>query len=97
MNEFAKIKNRKPKGRLGPPPAIEFAPENLTQPETAPLSPDGMDGRSKRATGRTEQFATRITPELKKWLKIESATSGMSQAELLERMQESYESNKSSG
>lgn len=91
MNEFAKIKNRKPKGRLGPPPALELTPENLTQPETAPLSPERIDGRSKRATGRTKQFATRITPELKKWLKVEAATVGVSQAELLEHMRSVYE------
>ncbi len=91
MNDFAKIKNRKPKGRLGKPPAIEETPENLSQPEIAPVAHEKTDGRSKRATGRTEQFATRITPNLKKWLKVEAATVGVSQAELLERMRVTYE------
>lgn len=96
MNDFAKIKNRTTKSRFGAPPTIENAPENLAQPETAPIAPEEIDGRSKRATGRTEQFATRITPSLKKWLKIEAALRGISQSELLEYMRVIYESNKSS-
>ncbi len=96
MNEFTKIKKRKPKGRLGSPPAIEHTPENLSQPEIAPVAYEKIDGRSRRATGRTEQFATRITPNLKKWLKVEAATVEVSQAELLECMREAYEGKKNS-
>ena len=94
MNDFAKLKSRKPKSRLGPPPQVEEVPNNLKEPESAP-SPS-VDGRSAKATGRTEQFATRITKDLKKWLKIEAAKREISQAELLERMRASYVSKSSS-
>ena len=89
MNDFAKLKARKPKSRLGPPPQAEATSNNLQEPESAPL-PVAVDGRTTKATGRTEQFATRITKDLKKWLKVEAAEKEISQAELLERMKEAY-------
>ena len=88
MNDFAKLKTKKSKSRLGPPPQVEAVPNNLSEPETAP-SPVA-DGRAAKATGRTEQFATRITKDLKKWLKIEAAQREVSQAELLEKMKDAY-------
>ena len=94
MNDFAKLKAKKPKSRLGPPPQVEAVPNNLQEPESAP-SPV-VDGRAAKATGRTEQFATGITRELKKWLKVEAANKEISQAELLERMKSAYVSKSSS-
>ena len=90
MNDFSKLKTRKPKSRLGPPPQAEAIPNNLQEPESAPSPSVQVDGRAAKATGRTEQFATRITKDLKKWLKIEAAEKEISQAELLERMKEAY-------
>ena len=66
------------KKRLGAPPALEDASDNLQAPEVAPSAPakptavaaanvakaERLDGRSLRATGRTVQFATRISPQL---------------------------------
>jgi hypothetical protein len=37
--------------KLPPPPTLDLAPENLRAPETAPSV--AVDGRSLRATGRT--------------------------------------------
>ena len=34
------------------------------------------DGRSARRTGRVVQFATVVSPEFKKWLKVEAAMCG---------------------
>ena len=48
------------------------------------------DGRSARRTGRTVQFATVVSPEFKKWLKVEAAKRGKSQAALLHNMKAAY-------
>lgn len=61
---------RKPRpSRLPPPPAPDDILGNLQQPEHAPAAPVSPseeppkkpDGRRLRHTGRTEQFATRVT------------------------------------
>jgi hypothetical protein len=48
------------------------------------------DGRSARRTGRTVQFATVVSPEFKKWLKVKAAELGKSQAALLDDMKAAY-------
>jgi hypothetical protein len=51
----------------------------------------GQDGRSLRRTGRDMFFGTNITPELKQWLKIESARIGEPIGRLFELMRGAYE------
>ena len=46
--------------------------------------------RSARRTGRTVQFATVVSPEFKKWLKVKAAELGKSQAALLDDMKAAY-------
>jgi hypothetical protein len=48
------------------------------------------DGRSARQTGRTVQFATVVSPEFKKWLKVKAAQRGKTQAALLDDMKDAY-------
>lgn len=48
------------------------------------------DGRSARRTGRVVQFATVVSPEFKKWLKVEAASKEKSMAALLDDMKDAY-------
>ena len=49
-----------------------------------------VDGRTARRTGRTVQFATVVTEEFRRWMKIQSAKLGKSQAALLDDMKAAY-------
>jgi len=49
-----------------------------------------VDGRSARRTGRTVQFATVVTEEFKRWMKMQAAARGKSQAALLDDMKAAY-------
>ena len=77
------IDTSKIKRRLGAPPAPEETKANLQEPETAPAVP-WVDGRSLRATGRTSQLATRISPELHHKAKLLAARDRITMAELIE-------------
>src|SRR5579883_2308421 len=44
------------------------------------------DGRTARRTGRTVQFATVVSEEFKRWLKMQAAARGKSMAALLDDM-----------
>jgi len=48
------------------------------------------DGRSARRTGRTVQFATVVSAEFKRWLKMEAASKDKSMAALLDDMKAAY-------
>ncbi len=48
------------------------------------------DGRTARRTGRTVQFATVVSPEFKRWVKVKAARMGKSQAALLDDMKAAY-------
>jgi hypothetical protein len=48
------------------------------------------DGRSARRTGRRVQFATVVTEEFRRWLKMQAAVRGKSQAALLDDMKAAY-------
>jgi hypothetical protein len=48
------------------------------------------DGRSARRTGRTVQFATVVTEEFRRWMKVQAAARGKSQAALLDDMKAAY-------
>lgn len=63
MADLSKLKKR-----LGPPPAMTATADILQAPETVPAAPKRTrsrpeDGRSARKTGRTVQFATRVSAE----------------------------------
>ena len=70
--------------------APAFAPPPRADEAASPIIGYGAvraeDGRSARRTGRTVQFATVVSPEFKKWLKVKAAQCGKSQAALLDDM-----------
>jgi hypothetical protein len=70
--------------RLPPPPPVAEARDNLRAPEVAPPIASGVDRRSLRATGRTEQFATRVTEKFHREFKSYAALRGRKINELLE-------------
>ncbi len=91
---MATFKTPRRRGDLGDPPPPEEAGTNLTAPEHAPpavVPSSEVDGRSLRKTGRTHQFATRITPELHRQIKMIAARDGLKVTELLERAVAAYE------
>ncbi len=49
-----------------------------------------MDGRTARRTGRTVQFATVVSEEFRRWMKVKAAEHGKSQAALLDDMKAAY-------
>ena len=98
MVNFQKLKKRT---NLGTPPAETLTGNNLTAPETAPVaakvvsagvgSQTSIDGRTQRATGRTEPFSTRVTPGIRKKYKTIAARDDITMGELLERALAAYE------
>ena len=60
-------------------------PDPLERP-----TPPAVDGRSLRATGRTEQFATRISPETKAQIQQIARAEGITMAEVIERAVSRY-------
>jgi len=102
MADVSKIK--KPARRLGTPPSIEEASENLSAPEVAPIVksvPDSTvqedtprvrrDGRSMRRTGRTITFATRVSREFDDRLRDIASAEGLMLVEVLEKALDAYE------
>lgn len=100
MADASKLKGLR-KSTLGaPPPATEASP-NLSAPETAPTIVGGTrlmigeggrpDGRSARRTGRTIQFATRVSPEFDSRLRSLAQRDGLLLVEVLERALDLYE------
>lgn len=95
MANFQKLKTR---NKLGKPPSETAAGDNLTAPETAPPA-DSMpaiddikvDGRTLRASGRTEPFATRVTPGVRKRYKTIAMRDDITMGELLELALAAYE------
>ena len=103
MADVSKLK-QKPARRLGPPPAVDEASENLSAPEVAPVAPAPVavatpqptaprrrDGRSMRRTGRTVTFATRVSQEFDDRIRDIAEEKGLMLVEVLERALEAYE------
>lgn len=88
MANFNTLK-KKSRNRLGKPPEPTAAGTNLDAPEVAPAA--YVDGRSLRRTGRTAQFATRVTPEWHRRIKRIAARDGKKLTEILELALETYE------
>jgi hypothetical protein len=90
------------KSKLGTPPPLEEASGNLNAPEIAPASValppsqaivrQRIDGRTARRTSRTQQFATRVTPEFDERIRAIAQRDGLLLVEVLERALEAYES-----
>ncbi len=89
MANLSKFKKK----NLGVPPTLNEAGDNLNAPEIMPTTVS-VDGRSTRKTGRTEQFATRVTPEFQKKVKMLAARDGLKIVELLEVALGYYEDSK---
>jgi hypothetical protein len=98
MADLLKLKRR---NTLGDPPPIEEASQNLQTSETtaavvqpAVLPHEGhhrIDGRSLRKTGRTVQFATKVSLEFDDKLRRIAQRDGLLLVEVLERALEAYE------
>src|SRR5918997_6684482 len=98
MADLSKLKRR---NTLGDPPPSEEASQNLqtpeiaaavTQPATLPQEDHHrIDGRSLRKTGRTVQFATKVSLEFDDKLRRIAQRDGLLLVEVLERALEAYE------
>ncbi len=98
MADLSKLKRR---NTLGDPPPIEEASQNLQAPEiTAEITQPAalpreehhrIDGRSLRKTGRTVQFATKVSLEFDDKLRRIAQRDGLLLVEVLERALEAYE------
>jgi len=97
MADLSRLK----RNSLGKPPPATEASTNLTAPEVAPPAPETptaplepleiRDGRSARRSGRTLQFATRVSPEFDTRFRAIAQRDGLLLAELLERSLDAYE------
>lgn len=81
----------KRKGTLGAPPPIEEASENLQAPEATPSISDRIDARTLRRSGRTMQFATRVSPEFDARIRRIAQREGLLLVEILEKALDAYE------
>lgn len=94
MADVSKIKKAR---RLGPPPGVEEASNNLSAPEVAPAGPKPtpakarIDARSLRRSNRTVQFATRVTPEWDARIREAAQRHGLMLTEVLERALDAFE------
>jgi len=101
MANLAKIKR---KNSLGAPPSLEEASQNLTAPEIVPVASASaitsprprvgesrIDGRSLRKTGRTVQFATKVSPEYDEKFRSIAARDSLVFGDLLEKSLAAYE------
>ena len=87
------------KKRLGAPPSIDDTADVLKAPEVAPSAPEAPggrrgrheDGRSARRTGRTEQFATRVSADFDKRFRAVAKRDRLLLAQLLEKALDAYE------
>lgn len=98
MADLSKLRRR---NTLGDPPPIEEASQNLQTPEIAAEVTEPavlpreeyhrIDGRSLRKTGRTVQFATRVSLEFDDKLRRIAQRDGLLLVEVLEQALEAYE------
>lgn len=92
MADFKRLARK----NLPSPPSMDEATDNIQAPETAPapkvvaMRPARIDGRSLRRSGRTLQFATRVTPEFDNELRVLAERDGLMLVEVLERALELY-------
>lgn len=77
------------------PPEARLAPSAIPQTELPAAgpnpSPPRIDGRTLRRSGRTIQFATRVSPEFDARIRAVAQRDGLLLVEVLERALDSYE------
>jgi len=111
MADLSKLKRRSTLGE--PPPAAEAsrnldAPEHapippapsfalMTSEPSSARHVTPHDGRSARRTGRTLQFATRVSPDFDERLRAIAKRDGLLLVEVLERALDAYEAEKIAG
>jgi hypothetical protein len=99
MADLSKLKRR---GTLGAPPSSSEASSNLEAPEMVPPAVDPVtsatgevrrvrDGRSARRTGRTIQFATRVSAAFDERFRTIAERDGLLHVELLEKALDAYD------
>ena len=84
MNDWQKLKKRK----LEAPPTLDEITSHLQTPE---VIGGKLDKRTLRKTGRTEQFATRVSKEWLEKVRGISEKENLKLVEVLEKMLERYE------
>ena len=104
MADASKLKGLRRSGLGAPPPQDEartdLAPEpprdapSSTESATAVPQTGRMDGRTMRRSGRTIQFATRVSPEFDERIRQIAMREGMLLVEVLERALDAYEASK---
>lgn len=104
MADASKLRQVRRPG-LGAPPSLQEAkdlsPEPATPPPPAfpappePPSASRIDGRSLRRSGRTVQFATRVSPEFDMRVRNLAQREGLLLVEVLERALDAYEKSNS--
>ena len=78
--------------RAAPPSAeAATAARQPQRTEAAAPQPGRMDGRTMRRSGRTVQFATRVSPEFDERIRQIAMREGMLLVEVLERALDAYE------
>jgi hypothetical protein len=92
MADASKLK-RLPKSSLGTPPPIEEARTDLSASpiSNTPAPETRIDGRTLRRSGRTVQFATRVSPEFDARVREIARRDGILIVEVLERALASLE------
>jgi hypothetical protein len=81
---------------IGPPPAPLPAVAPIVAPSPVERGRRVRDGRSARRTGRTVQFATRVTPDFDERFRTIAERDGLLHVELLERSLAAYENSQQS-
>jgi len=78
--------------KMAKPPMFERPPrpEETRSPVAGYGAVRAEDGRSARRTGRDKQFATVVTEEFRRWMKVTAAKLGKTQAALLDDMKAAY-------
>jgi len=76
---------------IAPPALPPSAPLTRVAPSSAEQGRRVRDGRSARRTGRTVQFATRVTPDFDERFRKIAERDGLLHVELLERSLTAYE------
>jgi hypothetical protein len=84
MNDWKKLKKRK----LEVPPTLDETTSHLQTPE---VIGGKIDKRTLRKTGRTEQFATRVSKEWLIKVKEIATQENLKNVEVLEKSLECYE------
>ncbi len=67
------------------------ATQQSRRTDAAPIQAGRMDGRTMRRSGRTVQFATRVSPEFDERIRQIAMRDGMLLVEVLERALDAYE------